>query len=73
VPACRREGTSYNSAMPPCDTMVQYYAHPSRRVAQVVRRFDAAYRNGLISSICRNDYSSFMTAYARQVALRFCP
>jgi len=73
VPACRREGSSYDPARPACDTMVQYFALPSRRVAQVVRRFDETYRNGVIGSICRNDYSEFMRAFARQVTSRFCP
>jgi hypothetical protein len=73
VPACRREGSSYDPMRPACDTTVQYFAHPSRRVAQVVRRFDETYRNGVLGSICRNDYSEFMSAFARQVASRYCP
>jgi hypothetical protein len=73
VPACRREGSSYDPMRPACDIIVQYFAHPSRRVAQVVRRFDETYRNGVLGSICRNDYGEFMSAFARQVASRYCP
>ena len=73
VPACRREGSAYDPMRPPCDTATQYFALPSRRIAQVVRRFDETYRNGVLGSVCRNDYSEFMGAFARQIASRFCP
>jgi len=73
VPACRREGSSYDPTRPECTFPGPYFAHPSRRVAQVVRRFDETYRNGVLGSICRNDYSEFMSAFARQVASRYCP
>jgi len=73
VPACRREGSPYDPMRPACDPVAQYFAHPSRRVAQLVRRFDETYRNGVLGSICRNDYGEFMSAFARQVASRYCP
>jgi hypothetical protein len=73
VPACRREGTTYDPMRPACNDMEQYFALPSRRVAQVVRRFDETYRNGLIGSICRNDFTPFMSAFARQIDARLCP
>ena len=73
VPACRREGSPYDPMRPACDIVTQYFAHPSRRVAQLVRRFDETYRNGVLGSICRNDHGEFMTAFARQVASRYCP
>ncbi len=73
VPACRRQGTPYDPARPPCSTDQQYFALPSRRIAEVARRFDQTYGNGVISSICRNDYTAFMQDFARRVASRYCP
>ena len=73
VPACRREGSSYDPAHPTCDQTVQYFAWPSRRIVQVAQRFDETYRNGLVGSICKNDYTGFLTAFAAQVGSRFCP
>ncbi|MFO0606141.1 MAG: hypothetical protein U0324_23405 [Polyangiales bacterium] len=54
VPACRREGST---AATTCDPAAQYFAWPSRRIAQVVRRFDERYQNGSLTSICRTDYA----------------
>jgi hypothetical protein len=44
VPACRREGSSYDPMRPACDTPVQYFALPSRRIVEVARRFAATYQ-----------------------------
>ncbi len=73
VPACRRQGTSYDPTNPPCSSDQQYFALPSRRIAEVVRRFDETYGNGVIGSICLNDYTEFMQDFARRVASRYCP
>jgi len=80
VPACRREGSSYDPARPPCNPTEQYFAWPARRVVEIARRFDEsplcgghACRNGMVSSICRRDFSSAARAFAtlvlRQIAL----
>ncbi len=70
VPACRREGSTYNPAMPACDTTAQYYAWPSRRIANVARRFDETYGTGLVRSICRNDDTDAVRAIAGLVQRR---
>ncbi len=70
VPACRREGTSYNPAMPACDTTQQYFAWPSRRLAEVARRFATTYNNGAISSICANDYSPALRQIVERIQQR---
>jgi hypothetical protein len=70
TPACRRQGTTYNPAMPACDTMVQYFALPSRRIVEVARRFQATYSNGSISSICQTDYTSALTQIVQRIQQR---
>jgi hypothetical protein len=70
VPACRRQGTTYNPAMPACDTMVQYFALPSRRIVEVARRFEVAYGNGYVSSICRTDYTDALAGIAQRIQRR---
>jgi hypothetical protein len=70
VPACRRQGTTYNPAMPPCDTMVQYFALPSRRIVEVARRFQATYNNGSISSICQTDYTTALQQIVQRIQQR---
>jgi hypothetical protein len=70
VPSCRREGSTESAS---CSTMDQYFAWPSRRVAQVVRRFDETWRNGTISSICKADYTSATDQFVDRVQRRFCP
>ena len=67
VPACRREGST---PVATCDSAAQAFAWPSRRVAQVVRRFDERYNNGSISSICRNDYAEALQGVARLIQRR---
>jgi hypothetical protein len=71
VPACRREGSSHNPMA--CDAQAQYFAWPSRRIAELVRRADERYGNGLLTSICRNSYGPFMQDFARRLGQRFCP
>jgi hypothetical protein len=51
----------------------EYFAWPSRRIAQVARRFDEAYGNGSISSICRSNYSDALRAIVNRIQTRFCP
>ncbi|TAK33412.1 MAG: hypothetical protein EPO40_00345 [Myxococcaceae bacterium] len=70
VPACRREGSSYDPMRPACDTMVQYFALPSRRIVEVARRFQATYNNGSVSSICRNDYTDALTQIVQRIQQR---
>ncbi|MDO9016044.1 MAG: hypothetical protein Q8S73_03060 [Deltaproteobacteria bacterium] len=71
VPACRREGSAYDPMRPPCDTAVQYFALPSRRIVEVARRFESAYQNGTVSSICRNDYTDAFGRIAQRIQRRF--
>ena len=71
VPACRREGTT-QSTTSPCDPATQSFAWPSRRVAQVVRRFDERYGNGVLGSICRSDPSGTLDAFAQRLRARVC-
>lgn len=67
VPACRREGSA--QAMT-CDAASQYFAWPSRRVAQVARRFADRYNNGTISSICKNNYSDALSQIVERIQSR---
>jgi hypothetical protein len=73
VPACRREGSPYDPMRPACDISRQYFAHPSRRIAEVVRCFDETWQSVVLGSICRTDYSETLRAIAERVASRFCP
>ena len=69
VPACRRDGSTFDPTV--CNSTQQYFAWPSRRIVEVARRFDTAYRgNGMISSICRNDYSAALGAIASRIGAR---
>lgn len=47
-------GSPYDPMRPACDGVTQYFAWPSRRVAQLVRRFEETYRNGVLGSTCHN-------------------
>jgi hypothetical protein len=67
VPSCRRQGTAPTDS---CDSGVQYFAQPSRRIAQVVRRFDERYNNGTLSSVCANDYSGALTQVLERIQSR---
>lgn len=71
VPACRREGTSYNPTA--CDTTRQYFAWPGRRIASLVRRVNDVNGNGVIGSICRNDYTETLQRFAARISARVCP
>jgi hypothetical protein len=65
VPACRREGSSFDPRA--CDTTAQYFAWPSRRLAEVARRFG---QNGTISSICRSNYSDALRQIVERIQQR---
>ena len=69
VPACYREGTTFAGS---CDPTAQYFAWPSRRVAQVARRFDEAWGNGSVSSICRNDYGDALRGVVDRLQIQLC-
>ncbi|MBI5512598.1 MAG: hypothetical protein HY909_02455 [Deltaproteobacteria bacterium] len=71
VPACRREGTTYSPTA--CDTTTQYFAWPSRRIAQVAQRFDARYGNGVLGSICANNYAQTLGQFAERIQGHICP
>jgi hypothetical protein len=65
VPACRREGSMYDPAA--CTPSAQYFAWPSRRIAEVAHRFASAYNTGTITSICRNDYRGALAQVVERV------
>jgi hypothetical protein len=65
VPACRREGSAYDPAA--CTANAQYFAWPSRRIAEVARRFAVTYNTGSVTSICKNDYSSALAPVVERV------
>jgi hypothetical protein len=67
VPACRREGSAPTER---CDLEAQYHALPSRRIAQVARRFAERYQNGTITSICRNDYRGALVQLIERIQSR---
>lgn len=71
VPACRRQGSTYDPSNPPCDTTVQYYAWPARRLAEIARRFDESFQNSYVGSICQTDYSESLRAYGSLLRNRF--
>ncbi|MEI8258504.1 MAG: hypothetical protein WCJ30_22750, partial [Deltaproteobacteria bacterium] len=75
VPACRREGTA--NAPGSCDPAAQYYAWPARRIVEIARRFDQAplcggrpCHNGVVTSICANDYTSAMRTIVTKIQNR---
>lgn len=57
VPACRTPG----SASTRCDVDAANTAAPSRRIVEVVRRFEQRYHNGVLASVCANDYEGALT------------
>lgn len=69
VPACRREASTPTTA---CDPAAQYFAWPSRRLAQLARRYEERYGNGVIGSICATSYADTMAAFAARVRRRLC-
>ncbi len=77
VPACRREGSSYNPASPPCQVTEQYFAWPARRIVEIARRMDEAAlcagrpcRNGIVVSACHRDYAAAGIAIAQRIQSR---
>ncbi len=75
VPACRRQGTTYMPTA--CTADLQYFAWPSRRIVEVARRFDespicngSACNNGLVTSICSNDYAQAMQQIVKKIQSR---
>jgi hypothetical protein len=76
VPACRREGSTYDPQS--CDTQVQYFAWPARRIVEVARRFDQAplcngqpCRHGVVTSICGTNYAAAITPIIDAVRLGY--
>lgn len=63
VPACRRQGSTANG----CSTTDQYFAWPSRRLAEVARRFSVTYQNGTVSSICQSSYATALQQIVERI------
>ena len=57
VPACRQEGSRYDASSASCSSLGAPRAWPSRRIAEVARRFDELHGTGAVSSICAMDYA----------------
>jgi hypothetical protein len=77
VPSCRREGASYDPNNPPCSPTDQYFAWPARRIVEIARRFDQdplcngqPCNNGLVTSICANNYASAMQTIIEKIQSR---
>jgi len=79
VPACRRENTTEPDPANTeyCTTTAQYFAWPSRRVVEIARRFDespmcgnAPCHNGLVTSICANDYAPAVSSIIEKIQRR---
>lgn len=70
VPACRREGSAPVPGA--CDTTAQYFAWPSRRIAEVVRRVDSINGNGVLGSICAEGFSDTLDRFAARISTRLC-
>lgn len=75
VPACRREGSTYDPTRPCSNT--QAMAFPSRRIVEVARRFEQSphcagspCNNGYVSSICASDLEPALRAIGRKIARR---
>lgn len=74
LPACRRRSETGSIS---CDEVPALRAQPSRRLAEIARRFDESplcdgrpCRNGMIFSVCADDYRPSMRALARRVRQR---
>jgi hypothetical protein len=77
VPACRAEGTTYDSANPTCASNEQPFAWPARRIVEIARRFDqspmcngAPCHNGMVASICGNDFDPALAGFASRIQRR---
>lgn len=57
VPACRQEGSRFDAATASCSSLGAPRAWPSRRIAEVARRFDDLHGSGTVASICASDYA----------------
>jgi hypothetical protein len=57
MPACREEGSTYDPARGSCADLGSARAWPSRRIAEVARRFDTLHQTGTVASICALDYA----------------
>jgi hypothetical protein len=64
LPACRREGTTYDASMPACTRAAQDWGTPSPRLVEMARRFAISPRcygspcgRGSVTSICRDDWT----------------
>jgi len=69
LPACRAEGST---APTTCDPAAQFYAWPARRIAQVTRRFDEGYGNGVLGSVCLEDHGPVLREFAAKLRARVC-
>ncbi len=67
MPSCRRQGSAPTDS---CDSAEQYFAQPSRRIAQVARRFAERYNNGTLSSVCANDYTPALQQVLERIQSR---
>jgi hypothetical protein len=77
VPACRRQGSTYDPADPPCRADQQYFAWPGRRIVEIARRFDeepmcngVPCENGVVTSICSDDYAPAMQQIVEKIQSR---
>jgi hypothetical protein len=75
VPACRRQGTTFNPMMQ-CSN-AQYMAFPSRRIVEVARRFEESplcngqpCRNGLVTSICATNLEGALREIGAKITRR---
>jgi hypothetical protein len=75
VPSCRREGSTFSPTA--CTADVQYFAWPSRRIVEIARRFDQSAlcngspcNNGLVTSVCSNNYASAMSQIIAKIQSR---
>ena len=57
TPACREEGSRFDPATASCASPGPARAWPSRRIAEVARRFDDLHGSGTVASICASDYA----------------
>lgn len=70
VPACRQTGVGVPGG---CGADQQPFAWPARRIAEVVRRFDEGWGNGVVGSICDPDYDDFVRRMAAAIRRRVGP
>jgi hypothetical protein len=75
VPACRREGSTFNPATP-CSN-AQYMGFPARRIVEIARRFEQSPRcngapcnNGYVSSICASTFEVSLREIGVKIARR---